>query len=96
MREFDNNNRDLFSKRIRAGKRTYFFDVRSTKNNDCYIVITESKKRFEDGTFIKHKIFVYKEDFESFNKTLAEAINFIKKQNSVTDKKSDNNSEKIN
>ena len=48
----------IYSKRVKAGKRTYFFDVKSTKANDYFITITESKKRFEDGTFVKHKIFL--------------------------------------
>ena len=57
---------EIFSKKIRAGKRTYFFDVKSTKGNDYFITITESKKRFDDGSFVKHKIFLYKEDFNKF------------------------------
>lgn len=72
---------DLFSKPVRAGKRTYFFDVKSTRGNDYYLTITESKKRFgEDGKFFyeKHKIFLYKEDFEKFLEGLNEAIHHIK------------------
>lgn len=72
---------DLYSKSVRAGKRTYFFDVKSTKGGDYYLTITESKKRFgQDGKFFfeKHKIFLYKEDFEKFNESLAEAVRFIK------------------
>ncbi len=72
---------DLFSKPVRAGKRTYFFDVKSTKGNDYYLTITESKKRFgQDGKFFyeKHKIFLYKEDFEKFVEGLNEAVNHIK------------------
>jgi len=67
---FENIERDkVFSKAIRAGKRTYFFDVRTTKKNDYYVTITESKKRFQrDGRYFyeKHKIFLYKEDFDKF------------------------------
>ncbi|MFZ9943649.1 MAG: DUF3276 family protein, partial [Bacteroidia bacterium] len=67
MAEFDNNDQrsDLFAKAVRAGKRTYFFDVKSTRSNDYYLTITESKKRFKDDGFAyeKHKIFLYKEDF---------------------------------
>jgi hypothetical protein len=66
---------------VRAGKRTYFFDVKSTKGNDYYLTITESKKRFgEDGKFFyeKHKLFLYKEDFEKFSEGLTEAIAHIK------------------
>lgn len=80
--ELEKNERgDLFSKSVRAGKRTYFFDVKSTRGNDYYLTITESKKRFgTDGkfTYEKHKIFLYKEDFEKFIEGLNEAINHIK------------------
>ena len=64
----ERNGDDVFSKPVRAGKRTYFFDVKATKNNDYYLTITESKRRVDkDGRFVydKHKIFLYKEDFES-------------------------------
>src|SRR6478672_6528419 len=72
---------DLFSKAVRAGKRTYFFDVKSTRGNDYYLTITESKKRFgQDGKFFyeKHKIFLYKEDFEKFLDGLNEAVTNIR------------------
>ncbi|MBP8790222.1 MAG: DUF3276 family protein [Breznakibacter sp.] len=72
---------EIFSKSIRAGKRTYFFDVKATRKNDYYLTITESKKRFEeDGSyhFEKHKIFLYKEDFEKFAEGLHEVIDYIK------------------
>ncbi|MEO6882929.1 MAG: DUF3276 family protein [Bacteroidia bacterium] len=72
---------EIFSKSVRAGKRTYFFDVKSTKGNDYYLTITESKKRFgEDGKFFyeKHKVFLYKEDFEKFSEGLNEAVAHIK------------------
>ena len=73
---------DVFSKPVRAGKRTYFFDVKSTKgNNDYFLTITESKRRNNpDGTFTydKHKIFLYKEDFEKFREGLDEVITYIK------------------
>ncbi len=70
---------DVFSKRIRAGKRrTYFFDVRTTKGNDYYLTITESKKRFHDDGYDRHKIFVYKEDFNKFIHTLEGVVNHIK------------------
>ncbi len=78
----DNERRDgqeeIFSKKIRAGKRTYFFDVKSTKGNDYFITITESKKRMEDGTYIKHKIFLYKEDFNKFAEALNETVSHVK------------------
>ena len=72
---------EIFSKVVRAGKRTYFLDVKATKRNDYYLTITESKKRFNrDGKhyFEKHKIFLYKEDFEKFIESLNEAIEYIK------------------
>lgn len=68
---------EIYSKSVRAGKRTYFFDVKSTKGNDLYLTITESKKRFNnDGKFFfeKHKLFLYKEDFEKFEEGFNEAI----------------------
>lgn len=72
------DNQEIYSKKIRAGKRTYFFDVKSTKANDYFITITESKKRFEDGTFVKHKIFLYKEDFNKFTEAFVETVNYVK------------------
>lgn len=70
---------DVFSKRIRAGKRrTYFFDVRTTKANDYYLTITESKKRFDDNGYDRHKVFIYKEDFNKFIHTLEEMIDHVK------------------
>ncbi len=72
---------DIFSKAVRAGKRTYFFDVKATRNNQYYLTITESKRRFqnEQGKFFyeKHKIFLYREDFEKFVNGLDAAIRFI-------------------
>jgi len=79
MDDFDKrDNEEIYSKKVRAGKRTYFFDVKSTKANDYFVTITESKKRFEDGTFIKHKIFLYKEDFNKFVEAFEETINYVK------------------
>ncbi|ALM21545.1 DNA-binding protein [Nonlabens sp. MIC269] len=74
---------DIFSKVVRAGRRTYFFDVRSTKADDYYLTITESKKfTNDDGSyhFKKHKIYLYKEDFAEFTETLNEVTNFIVKE----------------
>jgi len=69
----------VYSKRIRAGKRrTYFFDVRTTRGNDYYLTITESRKRFNDDGYDRHKIFLYKEDFNKFIKALGEAIDHVK------------------
>jgi hypothetical protein len=76
---------EIFSKAVRAGKRTYFFDVKATRRNDLYLTITESKKRFNrDGRFYyeKHKIFLYKEDFDKFSEGLSEVIDFIKSSKS--------------
>lgn len=78
----DRNTEDVWSKPVRAGKRTYFFDVKTTKgNNDYYLTITESKRRQEaDGSFSfdKHKIFLYKEDFDKFVEGLQEVITYMK------------------
>ncbi len=69
----------VYSKRIRAGKRrTYFFDVRTTRGNDYYLTITESRKRFNDDGYDRHKIFLYKEDFNKFIKALNEAVDHVK------------------
>jgi hypothetical protein len=69
----------VYSKRIRAGKRrTYFFDVRATRGNDYYLTITESRKRFNDDGYDRHKIFLYKEDFNKFIKALGEAVDYVK------------------
>ena len=76
----DYNAEEIFSKALRAGRRTYFFDVRETKAGDYYLTITESKKfTNEDGTFFykKHKIYLYKEDFSEFNSSLKETCDFI-------------------
>ena len=76
----DYNAEEIFSKALRAGRRTYFFDVRETKAGDYYLTITESKKfTNEDGTFFykKHKIYLYKEDFSEFNSSLKEICDFI-------------------
>jgi len=75
---------EIYSKAVRAGKRTYFFDVKATRRNDYYLTITESKKRFNrDGKFFyeKHKLFLYKEDFDKFSDALKEVIDFIKEAN---------------
>jgi hypothetical protein len=72
---------------VRAGKRTYFFDVKATRSNDYYVTITESKKRLEDGVFIKHKIFLYKEDFEKFAEGLKDTIEYIKANQEVVEKR---------
>ncbi|MEM9051521.1 MAG: DUF3276 family protein [Bacteroidota bacterium] len=80
MEHGDSIRDDIFSKAVRAGKRTYFFDVKSTRGNDLYLTITESKKQFKNGepSYEKHKLFLYKEDFEKFQDGLSEAIEKIK------------------
>lgn len=79
---YENNEKkqdSVYSKRIRAGKRrTYFFDVRETRGNDYYLTITESRKRFDSDGYDRHKIFLYKEDFNKFIKGLGEAVDYVK------------------
>ena len=79
---YENNDKKLesvYSTRIRAGKRrTYFFDVRATRANDYFLTITESRKRFDDNGYDRHKVFLYKEDFNKFLKALTEAVDFVK------------------
>lgn len=85
---YDNNNKpfdekrnteSIFSKRIKAGKRrTYFFDVRETRGSDYFITITESKKRFNDDGYDRHKMFIYKEDFNKFLVALTETVDYVK------------------
>jgi len=80
----DRPREEIHSQVVRAGKRTYFFDVKATRRNDYYLTITESKKRFgRDGKFFyeKHKLFLYKEDFDKFADTLKEVIEFIREAN---------------
>jgi hypothetical protein len=68
---------EVFTRKVKAGKRTYFFDIKSTRANDYYIILTESKKN-PDGTYEKHKIFLYKEDFNKFVNTLNEVVDHVK------------------
>src|SRR4051812_35409268 len=78
-RNSESRNESLYSKRIKAGKRrTYFFDVRATRGNDYFITITESKKRFDDNGYDRHKMFLYKEDFNKFLAGLTDTINYVK------------------
>lgn len=80
--EYENNDKKMesvFSSKIRAGKRrTYFFDVRATKANDYFLTITESRKRFDDNGYDRHKIFLYKEDFNKFLKALTDSLDYVK------------------
>ena len=93
--------KEIFSKSIRSGRRTYFFDVRSTRAEDYYLTITESKREFnEDGTpfYKKHKIYLYKEDFVKFKEAVNDVCDYIIKEKGVeiisnTERKSKNVSE---
>lgn len=82
--EFTNDNKSnepVFSKKVRAGKRrTYFFDVRTTKGNDYYLTITESRKKMNDEGFERHKVFLYKEDVNKFINELTETIDYLKNE----------------
>lgn len=81
--EENNNERDeIYSERVKAGKRTYFFDVKSTRSNDYYLTITESKRRYKEDGFVyeKHKIFLYKEDFNKFVAALNGTVAHIKEE----------------
>jgi len=90
MGYFENRDREeVFSKKVRAGKRTYYFDVKATRADEYYVTITESKKRLEDDWIIKHKIFLYKEDFEKFAEGLAEVVDYVKANQDVEEKRYD-------
>lgn len=81
MEENNSNEREeIFSERVRAGKRTYFFDIKATRSNDYYLTITESKRKYKDDGFSyeKHKIFLYKEDFDKFVNALNSTVNHVK------------------
>lgn len=80
--EENNEKAEIYSQRIRAGKRTYFFDVKSTRSNDYYLTITESKRKFKDEiySYEKHKIFLYKEDFAKFVEALQNTIDHVKSE----------------
>ena len=81
----DNQEKDraeIYSQRVRAGKRTYFFDVKATRSNDYYLTITESRRRYKDDGYFyeKHKIFLYKEDFNKFMSGLEETVDHVKEE----------------
>ncbi|MFD3000952.1 DUF3276 family protein [Pontibacter toksunensis] len=80
--EENNEKAEIYSQRVRAGKRTYFFDVKSTRSNDFYVTITESKRKFNEDNFSyeKHKIFLYKEDFAKFMEALQGTIDHVKSE----------------
>ncbi len=80
--EENNEKAEIYSQRVRAGKRTYFFDVKSTRSNDYYVTITESKRKFNEDNFSyeKHKIFLYKEDFAKFMEALQGTIDHVKSE----------------
>ena len=73
---------EIYSQRVRAGKRTYFFDVKATRSNDYYLTITESRRRYKDDGYFyeKHKIFLYKEDFNKFMVALEETVGHVKEE----------------
>ncbi len=76
---YNRKDEEIFGVKVRAGrKRTYFFDVKPTRQGDYYICITESKRRFDDSGYDRHKIYVYKEDFNKFQAGLDETINYVK------------------
>ncbi|MCH2225561.1 MAG: PUR family DNA/RNA-binding protein [Crocinitomicaceae bacterium] len=93
--EYDKNS-EVYSKVVRAGKRTYFFDVKSTKGNDLYLTLTESKKTTIDGreSYQKHKLFLYKEDFEKFQDGLSDALNKITELNGSNGNNTSNSEQK--
>ncbi len=103
MNDFDNlpQNDIHFSKTIRAGKRTYYFDIKSTRSNDYYLTITESKRiqgeGHEPSSFQKHKIFLFKEDFEKFTVGLTEVLDYIKvnTHEEISNEKVNSNGEEI-
>lgn len=78
----DNGREEIYSERVRAGKRTYFFDVKATRGNDYYVTITESKRKPKDDGFVyeKHKIFLYKEDFNKFVEAINNTVNHVKEE----------------
>ena len=78
----DKDRNEIFSKRVRAGKRTYFFDIKATRSNDYYLTITESKRKYKEDGFVyeKHKIFLYKEDFGKFMNALNETVDHVKEE----------------
>ena len=85
-------NQEIHTRVVRAGKRTYFFDVKSTRNNEYYLTITESKKRYtEQGKFHfeKHKIFLYKEDFDKFADNFKEVVDFIRENQPEIEKRAE-------
>ncbi len=80
VEEKNNDREEIYSQRVKAGKRTYFFDVKATRSNDYYLTVTESKRKSkEDGYFYeKHKIFLYKEDFAKFIAALEDTVDYVK------------------
>ena len=95
-KDHENYRNEIYSKSVRAGKRTYFFDVKSTRSGDHYLTITESKKKFDqEGNFHfeKHKIFLYKEDFDKFKDGLNEVVDKVTSLNN--DESSNQESESL-
>lgn len=95
-RDRGDSRQEIYSKVVRAGKRTYFFDVKATRGNDYYLTITESKKRFNrEGRMFyeKHKLFLYKEDFDKFDEGLSSAISKIRELQALAGQNSDDSSD---
>lgn len=92
MSNFSQNDRqdEVFSKAIKAGKRTYFFDVKSTRGQDFYVTITESKRNGDSESYQKHKLFLYKEDFDKFLEGLQETLKVAKEKLANTDSQFEN------
>lgn len=94
MDDFEKKDNDaVYSSVVKAGRRTYFFDVKATRQNEYYVTITESKKIFEDNGnahFEKHKIFLYKEDFEKFADGFNEVLQYVKTNNGDAKPQTDN------
>jgi len=95
MEDYSNKDKkDIFSQAVRAGKRTYFFDVKETRNGEFYLTLTESKKQFPEDRkpyFEKHKIFLYKEDFEKFSDAFKASLDFIEEKQPYTPNEDYNN-----
>ena len=92
MSNFSQNDRqdEVFSKAIKAGKRTYFFDIKATRGQDFYVTITESKRNGDSESYQKHKLFLYKEDFDKFLEGLQETLKVAKEKLANTDSQFEN------
>ena len=94
MEDYNNERKDIFSQAVRAGKRTYFFDVKETRNGEYYLTLTESKKQFPEDKkpyFEKHKIFLYKEDFTKFADAFKASLEYIEEKQPYTPNEEEHN-----